>query len=75
MTREEAIREACEIVGLAFHSIGDYSRASDGFCDKCPAATCPSWTYHNEGHILAYVRQAVVEKLQRDGYIKEIQGD
>lgn len=69
MTREEATREACRIVSLAYHSIGDYSRASDGFCAECKA----HWGafgdgYHNDGGAIDYVRAAVVDALRRDGY-------
>ena len=71
MTRDEAIIEACSIVALAYHSIGDYSHASDGFCSQCPAATSAYFEadYRNDGRALAFVRQAVVEKLERDGIV------
>jgi hypothetical protein len=53
MTQQEAIREACSIVALAYRSIGDYSHASDGFCDKCPAtAHAATWNFQNEGRAL-----------------------
>jgi hypothetical protein len=68
MTREEAIVQACEVMALASHSIGDYSKAADGFCFKCPAATSPGWYYRNEGHIFDYVRKAVLNQLKADGY-------
>ena len=68
MNRQEAIREACEIVGLAYGVIGDYTSASDGFCDKCTERLGPDWPYQNGGVALAYVRKAVVEKLKADGY-------
>lgn len=69
MTREEAIREACSIVSLAFRSIGDFEFASDGFCRDCEV----SWMtfgdgYHNAGKALDYVRAAVLDALKRDGY-------
>ena len=67
MSRDEAIIEACSIVSLAYRSIGDYSRASDGFCIKCPAGRHGGWNYSNDGFALAFVRQAVVEKLNREG--------
>ncbi len=64
MSKDEAIREACSIVALAYRSIGDYSRPSDGFCNVCK----PWGHFQNDGHILDYVRLAVVEKLKRDGF-------
>lgn len=67
MTRQEAITEACSIVALAYHSIGDYDYPSDGFCDKCSKLNLG--TYQNKGDALEYVRKAVVEKLKRDGYV------
>lgn len=66
MNHQEAIREACSIVALAFHSIGDYSRPSDGFCDRCPYSGTPH--YSNSGHILEYVRLATLARLKADGY-------
>ena len=66
---EEAIREACAVFALAYHSIGDYSQPVDGFCDKCPATTDPNWgEYRNYGHIFDFVRQAVLAHLRRHGY-------
>lgn len=67
MTRAEAIKEACSIVALAYRSIGDYSHASDGFCDKCQADRSPAWTFQNQGFALEYVRLAVLTALKRDG--------
>ena len=69
MTRQQATREACAIVALAYNSIGDYRHASDGFCDLCPNGEGQrEEDYRNEGHVLDYVRDAVVEKLRRDGH-------
>ena len=68
MTRDEAIEEACSIMALAYHSIGDYSKPSDGFCGKCPAvATDGAWNFQNAGAALDYVRAAVLLKLGYDG--------
>ena len=67
MTRDEAVAEACEIVALAYHSLGDFSNASDGFCLWCPGTTS-QWDYRNDGHALAYVRGTVLERLRRDGH-------
>ena len=66
MNQPEAIREACSIVALAFHSIGDYRSPSDGFCDQCP--NHHSTHYQNAGRTLKYVRLAVLKQLKRDGY-------
>lgn len=62
---EDAIKEACGIVGMAYHSIGDYSHPSDGFCRECVGR---GLSYQNAGVALEYVRRAVIEKLQRDGF-------
>ncbi len=67
MTIEEAIREACRIVALAYKSIGDYRHASDGFCDLCPNSGDPE-SFRNEGKAIEYVRLAVVARLKADGY-------
>lgn len=68
MTRDEAIEHACGTVALAYRAIGDYSRASDGFCHHCPAQNYTEWNYRNDGHMLEYVRLATIEKLEREGY-------
>ena len=67
MTCQEAIREACRIVALAYRSIGDFSEPSDGFCDLCPFSDDPV-SYRNAGRALEYVRLAVVAKLKADGH-------
>jgi hypothetical protein len=66
MTRSEAIEEVCAIVGLAYHSIGNYSYPSDGFCDKCNNK-CKD-AYQNSGEVIDYVRQAVRHQLINDGF-------
>ena len=69
MTRQSAITQVCTIVSVAFHSIGDYSKASDCFCEDLENA---EGHYQNDGDAIAYVRKAVEEKLRRDGFdIKE----
>ena len=72
MNRQEAIKEACNIVGLAYHSVGDYSHASDGFCDECEKHQSRLSSYANQGKALAYVRKAVLNQLKADGF--EIDG-
>jgi len=64
--RDRIIQEVCSIVALAYRSLGDYSHASDGFCQHCQAQH-PGWTFQHDGRTLDYVRLAVVEKLRRDG--------
>ena len=68
MNRQEAIREACDIVGLAYHSVGDYSHASDGFCDECEKHQSHLSNYSNQGTALDYVRKAVLNQLKADGF-------
>ena len=68
MNKQDAIRTACEIVALAYRSIGDYSHASDGFCDICETHHGQAWNYANEGFALQYVREAVLQKLHQDGF-------
>ena len=68
MTRDEAIREVCSIVALAYHSIGNYSQPSDGFCDMCPSGKHGAWSYQNAGRAIDYVRRAVVLLLHSDGH-------
>ena len=67
MNRQETIKHACETVSLAYRSIGDYSKASDGFCYECEAKADRVGNYSNEGEALAYVRSAVLQQLKRDG--------
>jgi hypothetical protein len=67
LTKEKAIEEACSIVSLAYHSIGDYSYPSDGFCNKCSKYSSPE-NYQNAGQALNYVRLAVLNQLKNDGY-------
>lgn len=66
LTQKEVIREACRIFSMAYHSVANYERPSDGFCDLCPFDG--SSRFRHDGEILDYVRQAVVEKLNRDGH-------
>lgn len=67
MTRDGVIRHLCETVAMAYRSMGDYTRPSDGFCDECPYSNRPEY-FKNDGHILSYVRKAVVKKLRADGF-------
>jgi hypothetical protein len=64
MTKDEAITEVCAIIGLAFHSLKDYSHLSDGFCSTCNLSND---AFRNEGRMIKYVRMAVVQRLKREG--------
>ena len=66
MTRAECIRYACETAALIGYSVRKNMGANDGFCDKCPFADNPM--FRNDGAVLRFMRQAVVEKLRRDGH-------
>ena len=65
MTRQETISKVCAIVGLVFQSRGDFSQASDCFCDE---NQFPSYSYQNGGGAIEYIRMAVVQQLIKDGY-------
>ena len=64
MTRNEVIKELCDIVGMVYQSMGDFSHASDCFCEDWQGAV----HFRHEGKTLEFVKQAVVEKLHRDGF-------
>jgi len=67
MTKNAAVIAACDIVGVAFHSIADYNKSSDCFCSAVTEGS-----YQNDGETIDYVRKAVFEKLRRDGFdVKE----
>jgi hypothetical protein len=59
--RDQIIAKLCGIVGMVQRSIGDYSHASDCFCVETP-------NFQHEEKTIDYVREAVIEKLKRDGY-------
>jgi hypothetical protein len=67
MTKDEVVQEVCAILALAYHSIGDFSYACDGICSRCRAQHGPDWNYSNGGQIVDYVREAVLQRLKRDG--------
>jgi len=68
LTREQVIEHLCQTVALAYHSIGDYSRPSDGFCDRCPVSRHPHFHFQHAGETLRYVREAVLTRLYADGF-------
>ncbi len=63
MTRPEVIEHLCRTVSLVYLTKNNFTHASDCFCDKCDAAH-----FQHQGITLEFVRQAVIEKLIRDGY-------
>jgi hypothetical protein len=67
MTKEEVVEQVCAIVAIAYHSIGNYESASDGFCNRC-TRYASNETYRNDGKAIDYVREAVVNQLKKDGY-------
>ena len=68
MTREEATIEACAIFALVYHSVGDLTRRSDGFCSRCAKVRGEEWSYQNDGHVFDYVRKAILRQLAEDGF-------
>ncbi len=69
MTKSQVITEVCGIVALAFFSINDLNKSSDCFCEDGHGIDSH---FQNDGETIAYVRQAVIEKLRRDGFdVKE----
>ena len=67
MTKEEVIQHLCETVACVFHTKHEYEYPSDGFCRECER-DCGCGDFQHSGRTLAYVRDAVIEKLIRDGY-------
>lgn len=68
MTKQEAIRTVCQIIGLVYHSFKDYSKACDCFCDQ-QNRTMGSFQFQCERpDIFDYIRQAVLERLKREGH-------
>lgn len=74
MTKDDVIKHVCRTVALVYRSIGDYSRASDGFCSVCEA-DLKGFNFQHDGITLDYVRQAVIEKLKRDGFTVQLPED
>lgn len=75
LNQDEVIQHLCGTVAIAYHSIQDFRWPSDGFCSKCPAQEEREpgykWHFQHTGWTLDFVRQAVIEKLQRDGLFRE----
>ena len=64
LSKLESIEAACRIVSTVYRSIGDYTTASDCFCQGGG-----QWgTYQNQGNALRYVRAAVIDRLKADGF-------
>ncbi len=66
MDLQEVIEHLCKTAALAYHSIGDYSHPNDCICT--PHDNIFGDGYQNSGKIPEYVRDAVKEKLLRDGF-------
>lgn len=62
------INHLCSTVAIAFHSIGDYTHASDCFCEDGEGFSKLVTGFRHDGETLEYVRKAVIEQLKRDGY-------
>lgn len=72
LTLQQALEESCAVFALAYMSIGNFKRPADGFCTKCAFGIRPALMpvqpgFKNHGHIIAYVRRAVVKQLKADG--------
>jgi len=65
MTHDEVIEHLCRTVQIIGDTKKDYSHASDGFCKTCLSRGI---RFEHAGFTLAYVREAVIEKLRKDGY-------
>ena len=68
MTREKCIEEMCKIMAFTYHSLGNYSQASDGFCSKCKEHQTEQWNFSNNGHVIEFIRDAIVFRLKDMGY-------
>jgi hypothetical protein len=66
--RHEVICRLCQIVGMVYQAQGDFTHASDCFCDDPPPGVHSIGGFRHEGKTLDYVEQAVREQLKRDGY-------
>ena len=71
LSRAEVIAELCSILGMAYHAIGNYDIACDGICPACEgkmllSALPGALEFRHHPGTLAFIRQAVTEKLDRD---------
>ena len=67
MTQDEVVEQVCAIVSMAWNAVDPKAEtASDGFCKRCPFRG-NEMSYRNEGKGVDFVRQAVIEKIKRDG--------
>lgn len=71
LTKDEAIEELCKIMCIANLSKGDYIYSTDGVCKRC---NIEEENFRNSGAIIDYIKQAVIEKLQRDGFEIQMPG-
>lgn len=65
MNRDQVLHHLCSSVALIYRSQNDYTDPSDGFCNKCLSR---GMSFQHAGKTLEYLRQAVKEKLTRDGF-------
>lgn len=75
MNKKQVVEHLCGTMGLAYHTIGDYTYPCDCVCLELPDSLknrgLKPMLYQNHGEVLKFVRQAVVEKLEREGYTQE----
>lgn len=65
MNRDEVIERMCAIHGVVAHSHAGEFYPADCFCRQ---SIDPSFShYQNTGKAIEYIRQAVMEKMKRDG--------
>lgn len=65
MNRTQAIGLACRLQALVSHSLDDYRNPADCFCGN---PSHPRYEhYRNAGVAFKFIRDAVVEKMARDG--------
>lgn len=68
MRYNQVIRELCGIVATVYRSIGNYNHASDCFCEDSETMR-KDGNFKHDGVTITYIKTAVFEKLQKDGYI------
>jgi hypothetical protein len=60
------IRELCELRGMVYNAIGDYSHPCDCLCEL--SAAHPG-TFQDAGKVHEYIREAVLTQLRADGLV------
>lgn len=64
LSREQTSEAYCKIGALVYHSIGDYTRPNDGFCEHCQVNI---YEFKNCGDVIGYIRRAVLNQMKLDG--------